>query len=262
VIAPSLRQLQRQFKVTLKSEAPNTLTSLVRENQNFLATERLSVYQEAYWLRLLKSLTDDFPAVANALGKKRMQEILREFLLAFPSRSWNISEVGATLPSFLRRSLRRMPAYIAELAELEWIKNQVYYLKESPLPRSESNADASSITEATTMFLNTTLHLWSAPWTGLARLPSHDQKLSPRRKNKPITYAVFRNSHELINCELTEFEAQLINYLKPGRELTQVIQFLSEAQASAKIIAKIFEKWTASGLLHTSQSPLATATTL
>lgn len=81
---------------------------------------RLSIYGDAYFLRIFEVLLLDFAAVSRALGEEDFRILAVEYLAANPSRSPSLSDVGEKFPAFAaaHRFLKRLP-YLAELAALE-----------------------------------------------------------------------------------------------------------------------------------------------
>jgi hypothetical protein len=92
---------------------------------------RLGIYAEAYFARLLESLTADFPAVRACLDEASFMKLAADYLKAHPSRSYTISEAGARLPEFLgAQELGRECPWLAELAALEWALIEAFYADE------------------------------------------------------------------------------------------------------------------------------------
>lgn len=64
--------------------------------------ERLFVYHEQYWLRLLNALSLDYPAVVRLFGRMNFERYLAvPYLLSFPPNHWSLSELGGHFVSWL-----------------------------------------------------------------------------------------------------------------------------------------------------------------
>ncbi|MDE2313841.1 MAG: putative DNA-binding domain-containing protein, partial [Elusimicrobia bacterium] len=63
---------------------------------------RLSVYSDAYFLRLLDSLGHDFPALKRALGGDGFRGLIADYLKTNPSTFKSVSMVGGSLFTFIR----------------------------------------------------------------------------------------------------------------------------------------------------------------
>ncbi|MFZ5492299.1 MAG: DNA-binding domain-containing protein [Pseudomonadota bacterium] len=87
----------------------------VAEGPVYAAERRLTVYHDAYRLRLAEALGEDFPLLRALLGEAGFDRLTRRYLAACPSRSWTLRDLGRGLPRFLVRR----PALRAT-ATFEW----------------------------------------------------------------------------------------------------------------------------------------------
>lgn len=127
---PSLHEVQRLFweSVAVRpgrdSIAP-ALVRLVRGADDSDRKTRIRVYSDAYYLRLREVLREDFPKVTALLGGERFDEIVAGYLHAFPSEQPSVRHLGRALAEFLR-SCEHIPKFLADLAELEWARVEVF----------------------------------------------------------------------------------------------------------------------------------------
>ena len=63
--------------------------------------ERLHVYANAYFARLLEVLASEFPALVNALGDELFEDFAFGYLQQFPSPSYTLSDLSAKFPEYL-----------------------------------------------------------------------------------------------------------------------------------------------------------------
>lgn len=94
--------------------------------------DRLSVYAEGYFARILESLESDFERVRLILGEFAFQKLVVDYLKVFPSRTTNIGEIGKYLAEFITDydELKDIK-YLSELAAFEWKMIEVFYSKDS-----------------------------------------------------------------------------------------------------------------------------------
>jgi len=85
---------------------------------------RIRVYSDAYFLRLRDVLREDFPKVAALLGD-RFDEVVAGYLETFPSEQPSVRHLGRALAEFLQ-SREDIPKCLADLAELEWARVEVF----------------------------------------------------------------------------------------------------------------------------------------
>lgn len=102
--------------------ADRTLAAeLVRPRAPLDAVERIDIYANMYFFRLLDALRLDFPAVAALLGDTAFHNRITDYLLVHPSTHYSLRYVGQHLPAFLRQTRTAdEPAYLADLATFEW----------------------------------------------------------------------------------------------------------------------------------------------
>ena len=128
--APSLYEVQRLFweSVAVRpgrdSIAP-AFVRLVRGCDDGDRKTRIRVYSDAYYLRLRDVLREDFPRVAALLGPEQFDQIAKGYLEAFPSRWPSVRHLGHALSEFLRYR-EDTPKCVADLAELEWARIEVF----------------------------------------------------------------------------------------------------------------------------------------
>jgi len=101
---------------------------------NSKVEDRLGIYAEGYFARILESLEADFERVRIILGEFRFQKLVVDYLKAFPSRTINIGEVGKYLAGFITdyEELKEIK-FLSELAALEWKMIEVFYSNDSKL---------------------------------------------------------------------------------------------------------------------------------
>ena len=110
---------------------------LVKPNDRLTAFERLEIYNIQYWLRVLASLREDFPALQAALGAERFDALARAYLAVHPSRSHTLRNLGRHLPAFLAKPANRkwsapITPLAVDLARFEWA--QIVAFDEADLP--------------------------------------------------------------------------------------------------------------------------------
>lgn len=105
------------------------LEQIVRRSGNLTAEERLSIYANAYWARLLECLGDGFPVLRTALGEDVFDSFAFEYLQRHPSRSYTLDRLGERFPQFLdetRPPDAEWPDFLVDLARLEWNLAKVF----------------------------------------------------------------------------------------------------------------------------------------
>lgn len=80
------------------------LDEVVLPSQRLSSADRLRVYGNAYFARLLECLRAEFPAMVKALGEEAFDGLAFGYLLEHPSQSDTLTHLAATLPEYLEET--------------------------------------------------------------------------------------------------------------------------------------------------------------
>ncbi len=69
---------------------------VVTRSKALTAEERLSIYGNAYYARLMECLREEFPATAHALGEETFNSFAVAYLQSYPSRSYTLCRLART----------------------------------------------------------------------------------------------------------------------------------------------------------------------
>lgn len=147
----NLEQFQRTvFEVTRQPLAPSERTrprlpdgrsvreiasALVKPNERMTAFERLQVYNQQYWFRILGSFSEDFPGLRGLLGERKFEKLAVAYLNECPSVSFTLRNLGSRLETWLRKHR----AFVAgrervalDMVRLEWADVEAFDEPELP----------------------------------------------------------------------------------------------------------------------------------
>ena len=102
-----------------------SLESVIDRSKSLGSADRLAVYGNAYFARLLECLAEEYSATAHALGTDTFNAFGFGYLQTFPSRSYTLSDLGAEFASYLRQTRPSdlpepaWPDFLIDLATLE-----------------------------------------------------------------------------------------------------------------------------------------------
>jgi hypothetical protein len=98
--------------------AVDQIEDVIRRSSSQTSIERLNVYANAYFARLLEVLSSEFPALVNALGEELFQEFAFGYLQQYPSQTYTLSDLSAKFPEYLAKT--RPAARDSADAEPDW----------------------------------------------------------------------------------------------------------------------------------------------
>lgn len=130
----SLRELQSRFFASLASTPGGgpayfdpMLINCIEGHEPLGAEERINIYAEMYFARLVDVLKSDFPRVAALLGCERFHAVVSRYLARYPSTHPSLRYLGHHVPGFLKDCTETagLP-FLSDLATLEWARIEVF----------------------------------------------------------------------------------------------------------------------------------------
>jgi hypothetical protein len=148
---PELSDLQRWFQAvmthpggvdegiasdeaqTLFTMKRDELEKLVGRSKRLTAAQRLGIYANAYYARLLECLGETFVVFKRTVGDELFNDFAFGYLQAYPSRSYTLNRLGENFPLHLEQTRpatgagrEQWPDFLIDLARLEWTVEQVF----------------------------------------------------------------------------------------------------------------------------------------
>jgi hypothetical protein len=150
---PTLAELQRRFfelvtgpegvakELARRGVPERELAAIIAGDARATAVERLDVYANMYFFRILDVLRADYPKLAATLGDDAFHDLATDYLQAHPSRHPSLRHVGAALPGFVAgHAIATQRPWVAELAALEWARVDVFDRADADLLAREALA--------------------------------------------------------------------------------------------------------------------------
>jgi hypothetical protein len=95
----------------------------IAPNSRLTAFERLEIYNRQYWFRLQTAFHEDFPGLRAVLGAERFETLMNAYLLAHPSRSFTLRNLGSKLIGWMEQNPQfagRRIALALDVVRVEW----------------------------------------------------------------------------------------------------------------------------------------------
>ncbi len=107
---------------------PIDATPLIKPSPTLTPFERIEIYNQQYWYRLLTVMQGTFPLLTRLFGFKDFNDsIAIPYLAENPPHSWSLNELGDTLPAYLETHYAEQDADIVHLAaKLDWAYNKSF----------------------------------------------------------------------------------------------------------------------------------------
>jgi hypothetical protein len=244
------------------------LESIVRRSRALSSAERLEIYVNAYYARLMECLDEEFAVTRYALGEELFSALAFGYLQSYPSRSYTLAQLGADFPRYLAESrlhaqqppanaAASWPEFVIELATLERSLYEVYDGPGTERSGTFSATDVAGMQPET--WAN--LRLVAAPCLRLFQFEHPVHQFWAARKDggeptacqpRPTALAVSRRDYVVERQELAEAEFALLERLVRGETVGQAIAAAlesspSQGQMVERQIGRWFARWASAG---------------
>src|SRR5271156_5765627 len=104
------------------------LAQVIAGDARLSAAERVDIYANMYFYRLLDVLKEDFPATLAVLGADNFHNLATGYILEYPPTEPSLYYCGRYLANYLRdHPLTESAPFIADLARLERASVEVFH---------------------------------------------------------------------------------------------------------------------------------------
>lgn len=257
---PTLAELQhslQDFLLDNNAEAEQ----LTLETPQFSRQERLQIYHNAYRLRLIDALRNDFPALEKVLGEEAFAKTCTGFISAFPSTNPSLRWLGEKLPQFLQSS---HPIHIGELAAFEWAQAMAFDAANTSLANID---DIRALPPEAWMTMQLEFHLsaqmlWlksNAPalWSRCIK-EEGAADLEVTVATEPNAWLVWREDLQVIYRALEQPEASAMQAFMSQKNFAEVCSALCDWFAEEQVpmqAARYLQQWLQAGLVTGIRQP-------
>ncbi len=230
-------------------------THLVADQPPISRSERIGIYANAYFWRLLEGLSDDYEATGKSITWLRDYEffsgLMREYLTKYPSRSEDIGEVGDSLTKFLaEHEIGLAHPWLVELSRLEKLYLETFFCAlPSPLS-AESLQTLAQAGGSARLRLNPSVRLLRSSWPilGLWRKRKGAQRITFPKKAKEQRLFLRRTPDKLIVESIEPAAFELLEGLGRGETLEASCAAIESKLSDPALLTAWFQKWVGEGL--------------
>ena len=239
--------------------SPEDVESVITPSHKRTSVQRLEVYANAYYARLIECLKSIFPIFAQTVGDELFDQFAVSYLKQYPSRSYTLNRLGDQFVQFLTETRPEAPSaapgwvdFLVCLAQLEWGIDQVFdgpgYEGQSIIGPEELGQWSPEAFWLATVELVPCLQLleFSFPvsdfLTAAKRDPAANIPIA-----MPTWLALSRRDFVVRRIPLTEFQYSLLNRLAAGEPIGQSVEAAleqtGEPEDLSQLLAVTFRKF-------------------
>ncbi len=238
---------------------------------------RLDIYRESYHARLEGALQVDFPAIHRLVGPAAFGSLSRAYVHAHPPSSWTLDDLGARLPSFLRRPFEAplaacdcddadgapvawppSPAarrLLRDVARLEWAMTRAFAARlRAPIGPDDLRRVAPAALAAARLRVQPHLRVLALGHRASAIVTATRQDLPlPDLGPAPTHVAVYRRGTQVIRLDLGPTAAVLLLALREGLPVGDAVgraaaTWSGDAAGLPTALQRWFADWSGDGL--------------
>ncbi|MBU1190156.1 MAG: DNA-binding domain-containing protein [Gammaproteobacteria bacterium] len=252
----ALHNLQQTFQShVLHGDA--SMLDLISSNVLPSPEARLSIYSNAYRLRLLEALATDYPGLHTLAGDDLFEQIGRSYIAAYPSTHYSIRYFGQHLGRFLAETAPYTASpVLAEMARLEWALSLAF-----------DSADDDVLDEAALatlppeswpgmqLRLHASVQRQNFQWNVAELWTAIDQQRNPeppQRYLQPQSWLIWRRGYQNYFRRLDDTEAWALDYVQAGNNFAMLCEGLCayiEPEQIGMLAAGYLKGWVRAGIV-------------
>ncbi|MFT3897270.1 MAG: DNA-binding domain-containing protein [Thermomonas sp.] len=217
------------------------------------ARHRLRIYTDAYRLRLVEILGNDFPATRDALGEDGFAACAERYLQAHPSTQPSVRHLGAAFADWLETQ-PDVPHGLHELARFEWRQAAAFDAADAPALAID---DVATLPADAWPTLRLRLHP-SARLLDTERLAIRDGAPAIADNDVPSRWLFWRDADgDACWRSLEDDEAEALHAVAADALFGDLCERLSvrHGDEGALRAASLLKRWLADGLLAAANDP-------
>ncbi len=252
LVRPSLPARARRTSAARDDE--RAAAEHVKPSTSLAPIERVAIYADAHYARLLGVLQEDFAALRAVAGEAGFERIARGYLADHPPHAFTLNMLGRALPEWIaaQRSLPRR-ALLADVARLERAMTVVF---DAPRESVLSPTDLAALPPETwvdpkpRLIGALDLLAFGHRANAIVRAARHGEALPELGRVRTHTL-VWRKEHVVWRQDLEPAAYAVLSELRAGRSLAIAVSAAERAPDSRNLEARVaswFSSWAADGI--------------
>ncbi len=239
-----LQKLQESLQTHLltdDAEISNYITGATPE----MVSERLAIYNNGYYARLLEILHSDYNVLAKLIGEGQFDELGFSYIKAYPSHHFSANVFGQHMEKFLAETKPyATQPHLSQLAGFIWALNGTVDAPDAPLLTTNEVAAIPQEEWANMVLtLHPSVYLHESDWNILPIWQAIIQNQTPPAVTKEPSKAycvLWRKEMQPYYCSLPEQEAWTLKAMQEQQSFGEIcdglLQWYSEDQVATHAV--------------------------
>ena len=223
--------------------------------------ERIQIYNQQYWWRLLTILQDAFPCVVRLFGFHDFNQLIAvPYLAKYPADDWSLNSLGSRLTFWIEEFYHAEDkSLVLDAARLDYAYQVLFFTSSFP-PLNVTNEDFS----VKPLYMQPSSLLIDFPYDMVefrkALLKCEPEywleNPFPDLKKEPTFVLIYRNlSGRFKTKALSETESKLLAHFREGISIDTLCEWVEKQPESfrkdtEKHLQSWFQEWTVMGILY------------
>ncbi len=248
--APQLEELQFLMSRAVRGNVEPFL-GWVQKSPPLHSCDRVAIYSDAISNRFESTLSEDFPRIKAILGQDRFEVLARGYLEDYPSRSFNLSNLGHGLSKFLEDFPDEKFPYLSEVARMEWASCQGFWTPEFPFLAPSALASlALEVPFRIFLMAHPSLQIFSGSWPVDEIWMKEAAEILPEVERWTLgtyDFRIHRNGFRTEVRRIDKEESRMLVAVKAGSHLNDVIEEGMGLEPAR--LSEIFQDWVSERLI-------------
>jgi len=250
-----LYKLQKSF-LSFLTEGDKSIKPSIIGTEKVNADTRLSIYSNAYSLRLVDALSDSYPAVHTLIGDEGFYELGMDYVKNHPSRHFSIRYFGNKLAEFLAQYNHNNSQLLSEMAQFEWRLRDSFDSADTPPISLDAlqNIDPDSWGDMRFVLHPSVSRLdlkWNAPQLWLA-IENEEDPIPPEEMKYPVSWLIWRQELRTLFRSVEVDEGWALDAIMNGQSFGDICgglcEWIDEINAAPRA-AGFLNQWLTDGLV-------------
>jgi len=233
--------------------------------------QRIEIYNQQYWWRLLTILHDNLPLLTRLFGYTDFNQVIGfPYLTACPPDTWSLNPLGSRAVDWLEKTYHEKDrSFVLDAAKLDVAYNDGFTMPQLPPVTLDENGDINDLLnqkltlQPTVSLYRMDYHLFPFRQEMLGEAPEYweEHPFPELVKEKDVCTLLYRNqAHNMCFEEIDPAEHFLLSQFEKGRTIAKACEALEQqgpgiVRKAENHLSEWFHKWAVRGLLTAKHEP-------